>query len=119
MALWMGFPLARSHTCVVSRWLVIPIAANVGRGEPGPGDRFADGRQHRACSTHPDCDKCCGISAASELAVENERGGETLAFTSTPRCGLPCLGSHRHRTLRPGVCSPELLAGYRETSTRW
>jgi hypothetical protein len=26
MALWIGFPLVRSHTTVVSRWLVMPTA---------------------------------------------------------------------------------------------
>ena len=34
MALWMGSPVARSHTTVVSRWLVTPIAATSAGAAP-------------------------------------------------------------------------------------
>ena len=34
MALWIGLPLARSKISVVSRWLVMPIAAMSGTARP-------------------------------------------------------------------------------------
>ena len=34
MALWIGRPVARSHTTVVSRWLVMPIAATLRASTP-------------------------------------------------------------------------------------
>jgi hypothetical protein len=38
----------RSHTSVVSRWLVMPIAAKPRAGKPGHGECLAAGRHHRA-----------------------------------------------------------------------
>lgn len=41
MALYTGLPVSRSQTMVVSRWLVIPIAATLGGVHPalGPAPR--------------------------------------------------------------------------------
>ena len=48
IALPIGSPVARFQTIVVSRWLVMPIAGDVGRGEAGPGERLARRRELRA-----------------------------------------------------------------------
>jgi hypothetical protein len=48
IALWIGLPVARSHTTTVSRWLVMPIAA-ISLAESRPlGDRLARGRERVA-----------------------------------------------------------------------
>lgn len=68
MALKMGRPVARSHTTVVSRWLVMPSAAM------SAAVSFACSSAARQvaswlfqmssglCSTQPGCGKCCGNS---------------------------------------------------------
>ena len=65
MALWIGLPVPRSQTMVVSRWLVMPIAAI------SPGESFARLSAVRidqitesqmssgSCSTQPLRGKCC------------------------------------------------------------
>ena len=45
MALQIGSPVARSHTSVVSRWLVMPIAAMSRAREAGLRQRLARGRE--------------------------------------------------------------------------
>ena len=65
MALWMALPVARSHTTVVSLWLVMPIAAMSAIVSPADAtasravaiwdDRISSG----SCSTQPGCGKCC------------------------------------------------------------
>ncbi len=47
MALWIGLPVARSQTIVVSRWLVMPIAAMSLGADAGLRHRVAHGRDRR------------------------------------------------------------------------
>ena len=64
-----GRPVARSQTSVVSRWLVMPIAAMSAAATPARSiaprqvaatvDQMSSG----SCSTQPDCGKCCGNSS--------------------------------------------------------
>jgi hypothetical protein len=61
MASWIGRPLSRSHRTVVSRWLVMPIAAMSAASSPAL--RMAARAVSRtvcqiasgSCSTHPGC----------------------------------------------------------------
>ena len=62
MARWIGFPLARSQTTVVSRWLVMPIAATAPPAAAAPPTaasasrvtaRVADQISSGSCSTRP------------------------------------------------------------------
>ena len=59
MALWIGLPLTRSQTIVVSRWLVMPMRGDILGVHAGLGHGLADGRDHvdqissGSCSTHP------------------------------------------------------------------
>ena len=79
-----GSPVARSQTSVVSRWLVMPIAAIA----PGPSPaRSIAARQTAAvedqmsagsCSTQPDCGKCCGNSSCA-VATTAMRSSKTMA----------------------------------------
>ena len=46
MALWIGLPLTRSQTIVVSRWLVMPMPAISLASTAGLGHGLADGRDH-------------------------------------------------------------------------
>ena len=41
-ALWIGSPVLRSHTTVVSRWLVMPSAGDVVRARPGRLEGLVD-----------------------------------------------------------------------------
>jgi hypothetical protein len=45
MALWMGWPVRRFHTTVVSRWLVMPIARISRRRQAGLGNGLLRGGQ--------------------------------------------------------------------------
>jgi len=68
--------VARSHTTVVSRWLVMPIAAI----SLGPTPAFLSASRQVAmvevqissgsCSTQPEAGKCCGNSACAVAAME-------------------------------------------------
>ncbi len=68
MALKIGLPVARSHTMVVSRWLVMPSAAmsaaeslacsSAARQVASWLFQMSNG----SCSTQPGCGKCCGNS---------------------------------------------------------
>ena len=46
MALWIGLPVARSHTSVVSRWLLMPMPATSLARQPGLRQRRAHGGDH-------------------------------------------------------------------------
>ena len=46
MALWRGSPVARSHTTVVSRWLVMPTEARQGEGRPDADSQEWHWRRH-------------------------------------------------------------------------
>ena len=65
IALATGRPDARSHTTVVSRWFVMPIASGV-TPDIAIASRPASSTPVRmsiaSCSTHPGCGKCCGSS---------------------------------------------------------
>ena len=52
IALWTGVPVARSHSTVVSRWLVIPSADEVADAELGGRERVARRRAGR-CARSP------------------------------------------------------------------
>ena len=88
MALWMALPVLRSHTTVVSRWLVMPMAADIlaarslpwlwqpGRW-PAPISRFLPGHARPS----PNCGKYClnsfwaealGLSFASKTMARDE-----------------------------------------------
>ncbi len=76
MARCTAWPVARSHTTVVSRWLVMPIAAMSLGVTPA---FFSASRQvaiveaqmsSGSCSTQPDAGKCCGNSACAVAAIE-------------------------------------------------
>ncbi len=68
MAFWSGAPVARSQTSVVSRWLVMPMAAI----PAAPSGVFEIASRQvssveaqisaGSCSTQPDCGKICGNS---------------------------------------------------------
>ncbi len=47
MALYSGLPVARSHTTVVSRWLVMPTPSTCSGGYLGFAEHFPAGRDHR------------------------------------------------------------------------
>ena len=95
---------SRSQTSVVSRWLVMPMAAMSAARDPGPLDRAAAGggdastrcRPGRARPS-PSCGKCCGNSSCAladdaDALVEDDgpaRGralvdGEDVAHRSFP-----------------------------------
>ena len=67
-ARWIGFPVARSHTTIVSRWFVMPIAA---MSEAARFEAASASFMHAAsavqissasCSTQPGFGKCCANS---------------------------------------------------------
>ena len=64
MALWIALPVARSQTIVVSRWLVMPMAAmSEAVSRAFLRAVFIDHRQvaqisSGTCSTQPDAGKC-------------------------------------------------------------
>src|SRR5277367_5190837 len=76
MARWMALPVDRSQTTVVSRWLVIPIAAMSLAARPA---FFSASRQVATvefqmssglCSTQPEDGKCCGNPCCATPATE-------------------------------------------------
>ena len=76
MARWIAWPVARSHTTVVSRWLVMPMAAMSFAVRPA---FFSASRQvamvevqmsSGSCSTQPEAGKCCGNSCWAVAAME-------------------------------------------------
>ena len=76
MARWTAWPVARSHTTVVSRWLVMPIAAmsfavtlaffSASRQVAMVEVQMSSG----SCSTQPEAGKCCGNSCCAVAAIE-------------------------------------------------
>ena len=76
MARWIACPVARSHTTVVSRWLVMPMAAMsfavtlaffiASRQQAMVEVQMSSG----SCSTQPEAGKCCGNSACADAATE-------------------------------------------------
>ena len=79
MALWIGLPVARSQTIVVSRWLVMPMPAMSFAASPA----FAIAPRTVAtvalqissgsCSTEPGTGKiwrssCCAVATGASLA---------------------------------------------------
>ena len=76
MARCTACPVARSHTTVVSRWLVMPIAAMsfavmpacaiASRQTVTVEVQMSSG----SCSTQPEAGKCCGNSACAFAAME-------------------------------------------------
>ena len=76
MARCTAVPVARSHTTVVSRWLVMPIAAmsfavtlaffSASRQVAIVEVQMSSG----SCSTQPEAGKCCGNSACAVAAIE-------------------------------------------------
>src|SRR5229473_4565092 len=84
IARWTGFPVRRSHTTVVSRWFVIPIAAT----RLGASFAFfSAARAHASwvrriskasCSTQPGCGKCWRNSFCAEARAV-PRSSNTMA----------------------------------------
>ena len=76
MARCTALPVARSHTTVVSRWLVMPIAAmslavrlaffSASRQTAIVEVQMSSG----SCSTQPEAGKCCGNSCCATEAIE-------------------------------------------------
>ena len=76
MARCTAWPVARSHTTVVSRWLVMPMAAMSLAVRPA----FASASRQAiivevqmssgSCSTQPEAGKCCGNSCCAVAAME-------------------------------------------------
>ena len=88
MARCTALPVARSQTTVVSRWLVIPIAAMSLAFRPA----FSSASRQTvtvevqmssgSCSTQPEAGKCCGNSccavAAMEMSLRNTMAREDV-----------------------------------------
>src|SRR3954463_6016687 len=76
MARCTACPVARSHTTVVSRWLVMPIAAMSFAVTPAfcKASRQVEMVEVQmssgSCSTQPEAGKCCGNSACAFAAME-------------------------------------------------
>jgi len=76
IALQIGSPDCRSHTSVVSRWFVMPIAAmsaaltlafvNASAATPACDDQMSRG----SCSTQPGFGKICGNSFCATATIE-------------------------------------------------
>jgi hypothetical protein len=75
---WIGRPLERSHTTVVSRWLVMPIAATSAAearafaSAPCAARSCVATISSGSCSTQPGCRKCCWNSCWSTAATRPE-----------------------------------------------
>src|SRR5215207_4457348 len=76
IALWIGSPVSRSHTTVVSRWLVMPMAstspASASESAIAPPITWRVRRQisSASCSTHPARGLICSCSRWSMWATE-------------------------------------------------
>ena len=72
MALWIGCPVARSHTTAVSRWLVIPSATTASgvtsafASAPAITMRVFSHTSVASCSTQPALGKICRCSIWSD-----------------------------------------------------
>ena len=84
MALWIGLPVLRSHTTVVSRWLVIPMPASALASSlalaSAPRQTSTVARQisSASCSTQPGLGKICGSSFCA-LATGRPVASNTMA----------------------------------------
>ena len=90
MARCTAVPVARSHTTVVSRWLVMPIAA---MSFAPTFACFIASRQvaivelqmsSGSCSTQPDAGKCCGNSRWAKDAMEVSARNRTARVEVVP-----------------------------------
>jgi hypothetical protein len=82
MARCTGLPVRRSQTSVVSRWLVMPIAAT----SPAAASAMASAcravasvvrhRSSGSCSTQPDAGKCCENSSCAEARIRCSRSNK-------------------------------------------
>ena len=76
MARCTAVPVARSHTTVVSRWLVMPIAAMSFAFSPACSSASRQvitvevQMSSGSCSTQPEAGKCCGNSCCAVAAIE-------------------------------------------------
>jgi hypothetical protein len=79
IARWIGSPLARSHTTVVSRWLVMPIATTSAAvafalaSTPRAARSWLSQISLGSCSTQPGFGKCWGNSCWSEATTAPSR----------------------------------------------
>ena len=84
MALWIGLPVLRSHTTVVSRWLVMPMPASALASSlalaSAPRQTSTVARQisSASCSTQPGLGKICGSSFCA-LATGRPVASNTMA----------------------------------------
>ena len=76
MARCTAWPVVRSHTTVVSRWLVMPIAAMSFAVMPACSIASRQTitvevqMSSGSCSTQPEAGKCCGNSCCARAAIE-------------------------------------------------
>ena len=75
IALWTGSPVRRSHTTVVSRWLVMPDGRDRPRrsrtraSAPSITSRVRCHTSRASCSTQPACGWICSCSRCSSAAI--------------------------------------------------
>ena len=101
MALWIGLPVLRSHTTVVSRWLVMPmpasaLASSFARASASrQTSTVADQISSASCSTQPDRGKICGSSfcadATGRAAASNTMARVLVVPWSMARMCLPAI----------------------------
>src|SRR5882724_11079856 len=108
MARWMAWPVRRSHTTVVSRWLVMPMAAMSFAVRPA---FFSASRQvamvevqmsSGSCSTQPDAGKCCGNSCCADAD-----GNVAAKHDGARGCGALIDGQNEGH----GVASRDVVCG--------
>ena len=93
-----GSPVARSHSTVVSRWLVMPMAAifTPARATASRAQASWSAQIWRAsCSTQPGCGKCCASSrcatASSRPSRPNTSARELdVPWSSASRASIAC-----------------------------
>jgi hypothetical protein len=79
MALATGWPVARSHSSVVSRWLVMPSAAKSVAAAPARAIAFSATAcwvaqiSPASCSTQPGCGKICRNSRCASETTRPSR----------------------------------------------
>ena len=102
MAGWIGAPLRRSHTTVVSRWLAMPTAATSAAVAPAAATasratatwlaRISSG----SCSTQPALGKCwrnsCCATATTAPAASNSSARELVVPWSRAKTNLRMAG---------------------------
>ena len=106
-----GMPVRRFQTSVVSRWLVMPMAAIA--SAPIPAFATAsrqvaatvDQRSSGSCSTHPERGKCCANSSwalATTRSSESKRMArlEVVPWSMASTCDIRSLPLARRRRRR-------------------